>query len=76
MVFVCLICVLYLCVIARHLNNMQIVVLGVVRLEMAIDFGSKEVEPMLDEGALGTIKTVRVDDWTEIVHMCCLHNIA
>ena len=29
---------------------MQIVVLGVVRPEMAIDFGSKEVEPMLDEG--------------------------
>ena len=25
-------------------------VLGVVRLEMAMDFGSKEVEPMLDEG--------------------------
>ena len=31
---------------------MQIVVLGVVRPEMAIDFGSKEVEPMLDEGAV------------------------
>ena len=29
-----------------------IVVLGVVRPEMAIDFGSKEVEPMLDEGAV------------------------
>ena len=51
------------------MNNMQIVVLGVVRSEMAIDFGSKEVEPMLDEGAvhgqptyyLGTVKTVRVD---------------
>ena len=27
-------------------------VLGVVRPEMAIDFGSKEVEPMLDEGAV------------------------
>ena len=27
-------------------------VLGVVRLEMAIDFGSKEVEPMLDEGVV------------------------
>ena len=25
-------------------------VLGVVRLEMAMDFGSREVEPMLDEG--------------------------
>ena len=29
---------------------MQIVVFGVVRSKMAIDFGSKEVEPMLDEG--------------------------
>ena len=29
---------------------MQIVVLSVVRPEMAIDFDSKEVEPMLDEG--------------------------
>ena len=25
---------------------------------------------------LGTVKTVRVDGWTEIVHVCCLHNIA
>ena len=63
---------------------MQIVVLGVVRPEMAIDFGSKEVELMLDEGVvhgqpmycLGTVTTVRVDGWTEIVHVCCLHNIA
>ena len=63
---------------------MQIVILGVARLEMAIDFGSKEVEPMLDEGVvhgqptyrLETVKTVRVDGWTEIVHVCCLHNIA
>ena len=61
-----------------------IVVLGVVRLEMAIDFGSKEVEPMLDEGAvhrqpthcLGAVKTARVDGWTKIVHVCCLQNIA
>ena len=63
---------------------MQIVVLGVVRPEMAIDFGSKEAEPMLDEGAvhgqptysLGTVKTIWVDGWNEIVHVCCLHNIA
>ena len=27
-------------------------VLGVVRLEMSMDFGSKEVEPMLDERAV------------------------
>ena len=26
-------------------------VLGVVRLEMVMDFGSREEEPMLDEGA-------------------------
>ena len=31
---------------------MQIAILGVVRPEMTIDFGSKEVEPMLDEGAV------------------------
>ena len=51
---------------------MQIVVLGVVRQEMAIDFGSKEVESMLVEGVvhgqpkyyLGIVKTVRVDGWT------------
>ena len=66
------------------MNNLQIVVLGVVRPKMAIDFGSKEVEPMLNEGAvhgqptycLGTVKTVRVDGWTEIVQVCYLHNIA
>ena len=60
------------------MNNIQIVVLGFVRPEMAIDFGSKEVEPMLDEGAvhgqptycLGTVKIVWVDGWTEIFHVC------
>ena len=63
---------------------MQIVDLGVVRPEMAIYFGSNEVELMFDEGAvhgqptyyLGTVKTVRVDGWTEIVHVCYLYNIA
>ena len=63
---------------------MQIVILGVMRSEMAIDFDSKEVEPMLDERVvhgqptycLGTVKIVRVDGWTEIVHVCYLHNIA
>ena len=63
---------------------MQIVVLGVARPEMAINFGSKEVEPMLDEGpvhgqptyCLETVKTVRVNGWIEIVHVCCFHNIA
>ena len=33
-----------------NVNNMQIVVLGVVGLEMAMDFGSKEVEPKLMRG--------------------------
>ena len=33
-----------------NLNNMQIVVLGVVRPKMAMDFGSKEVEPRLMRG--------------------------
>ena len=33
-----------------NLNNMQIVVLGVVGSVMAIDFGSKEVEPRLMRG--------------------------
>ena len=50
MVLVCLGCVLYLCVIAWYLNNMQIVVLGVVRPEMTMDFGSKEVKPRLMRG--------------------------
>ena len=59
-------------------------VLGVVRPEMAINFGSKEVEPMLDEGVvpgqpthcLRAVQTAWVDGWTKIVHMCCLQNIA
>ena len=34
-----------------NLNNMQIVVLGVVGPEMAMDFGSKEVEPRLMRGS-------------------------
>ena len=53
-------------------------VLGVVRLEMAMGFSSKEVEPMLDEGGtsmdnprtdLGLLKTVRISSWTKIVHV-------
>ena len=43
-------------------------VLGVVRPEMAMDFGSKKVEPMLDEGVVhgqpmycyGTVKKSRL----------------
>ena len=46
-------------------------VLGVVRPEMAMDFSSKEVEPMLDEGAVhgqptyyyGTVK--KSDLWLD-----------
>ena len=36
-------------------------VLGVVRPEMAMNFGSKEVEPMIDEGAvhvMGLLKSL------------------
>ena len=53
-------------------------VLGVVRPKMAMDFGPKEVEPMLDEGRLsmdspstvmGLLK-VRIDGWTENLSMC------
>ena len=54
-------------------------VLGVVRPEMAMGFGSKEVEPMLDKrggggggGAhivMGLLK-VRIDGWTENWSMC------
>ena len=47
--------------------------LGVVRPEIAMDFGSKEVGSMIDEGGLsmdsprtvmGLLK-VRIDGWTE-----------
>ena len=36
-----------------NLNNMQIVVLGVVGSDMAMDFGSKEVEPRFRRGGGG-----------------------
>ena len=53
-------------------------VLGIVRPEMAMGFGSKEVKLMLDEGAIhgqptycyGTVKKVRIDGWTEKLFMC------
>ena len=35
-------------------------VLGVVRAEMAMDFGSKEVEPMLDEGAVHVMGLLKI----------------
>ena len=52
-------------------------VLGVVRPEMAIDLGSKEMKPMIDEGLsmgnprtdLGLLKVVRVACWIKMVHV-------
>ena len=59
-------------------------VLGVVRSEMTMDFGFKEVEPMLDEGAVhgqpaycfGTVKKFGLMIGLKFVHMFCLHVIA
>ena len=59
-------------------------VLGVVRPEMAMDFDSKEVEPMLDEGAVhgqptycyDTVKKFRLMVRLKFVHVSCLHVIA
>ena len=58
-------------------------VLGVVRPKMAMDFGSKEVEPMLDKGAVhgqptyyyGTVKKFRLMFGMKVVHVFCLHVI-
>ena len=58
--------------------------LGVVRLEMAMDLGSKEVEPMIDEGAVhgqptycsGTVKKSGLMVGLKFVHVFCLHDIA
>ena len=47
---VCVACTIFVCFLLDNLNNMQIVVLGVVGPEMAMDFGSKEVEPRLRRG--------------------------
>ena len=71
----------------HNLNNMQIVVLGVVGLETAMDFGSKEVKPRLMRGGGGlsmgspcTIfrgnKTVPVCLIWPKMSMCYLHDIA
>ena len=60
-------------------------VLGVVRPKMAMDFGSKEVEPRLMRGLfMDSPRTVFGDCekqsgklfWTETVHVCCLHDEA
>ena len=58
--------------------------LGVVRQEMAMDLGSKEVEPMIDEGAVHgqptycsrTIKKSGLMVGLKFVHVFCLHVIA
>ena len=55
--------------------------LGVVRLEMVMDLGSKEVEPMIDEGAVhgqptyysGTVKKSRLMVVLKFIHVfCCM----
>ena len=52
----CLCGLCYICVFLLHnLNNMQIVVLGVVGPEMAMDFGFKEVKPRLMRGGGGAV---------------------
>ena len=58
--------------------------LGVVRPEMAMDMGSKEMELMIDEGAVhgqltycsGTIKKSRFMVGLKFVHVFCFHVIA
>ena len=62
-----------------NLNNMQIVVLSIVGPEMAMDFGSKEVEPRLMRGGcpwtahvlfLGAVKnSPGLLDWVKNVHV-------
>ena len=58
--------------------------LGVVRPKMVMDFGSKKVGSMLDEGGLSMdsprtvmeLLKVRIDGWTENFPCVCLHVIA
>ena len=58
--------------------------LGVVRPKMVMDFGSKEMGSMLDEGGLSMdsprtvmeLLKVRIDGWTESFPCVCLHVIA
>ena len=59
-------------------------VLGVVRPKMAMDFGRKEVELLLDEGDVhgqptycyGTAKKSGLMVGLKFVHVFCLHVIA
>ena len=58
-------------------------VLGIVRPEMAMDFGSKEVELMLDEGVVhgqpmycyGIVKRSGLMFGLKVVYVFCLHVI-
>ena len=58
--------------------------LDVVRPKMAMDLGSKEVEPMIDEGAIhgqptycsGTVKKSGLMVGLKFFHVFCLHVIA
>ena len=58
--------------------------LSVVRPEVAMDLGSKEVEPMIDEGVFhgqptycsGTVKKSELMVGLKFIHVFCLHVIA
>ena len=58
--------------------------LGVVRPQMAMDMGSKEMKPMIDEGfvhgqptyCFGTVKKFGLMVGLKFVHVFCLHVIA
>ena len=75
----CLYGLCYICVfLLYNLNNMKIVVLGVVGPEMVMDFGSKEVELRLRRGlstdspriVFGTVKNCPgLLGWAENVHV-------
>ena len=59
MVLVCLICVLLL----DNSNNMKIVVVGVARQEMAMDYRFHKVESMLGERATHGQPTAQFRDY-------------
>ena len=80
----CLCGLCYICVfLLSNLNNMHIVVLGVVGPEMAMDFGSEEVEPKLMRGlfmdspriVFGTVKNSPSLLVEPKMSMCYLHKI-
>ena len=55
-----------------NLNNMQIVVLGVVGPKMAMDFGSKEVDPKLMRGSFPWIAHAQFLELLKSVPICVL----